>query len=140
MKHLELSEHERRTLHKMGVFHPHPRTRMRAQGILRSSEGVTLQKTADEFGVHMNSVEQWRQRWGSLGWPDRTKGVIPAGRGSGRPSSNRLLASWHNPEAGPWSHCCVRLSKAETMHQSARTRPNVISRRCISRRSAIGTV
>jgi len=67
MKHLELSEHERRTLREMGVFHPHPRTRMRAQGILRLSEGLTLQKTADEFGVHLNSVEHWRQRWGKLG-------------------------------------------------------------------------
>jgi hypothetical protein len=24
MKHLELSQHERRTLREMGVFHPHP--------------------------------------------------------------------------------------------------------------------
>lgn len=37
MKHLELSEVERRTLREMGVFHPRPRTRMRAQGISRFS-------------------------------------------------------------------------------------------------------
>ena len=30
MKHLELSEDERRTLSELGVFHPHARTRMRA--------------------------------------------------------------------------------------------------------------
>lgn len=64
MKHLELSGDERRTLREMGIFHPHPRTRMRAQGILRLSQGLTLQQTADEFSVHLNSVEQWRQRWG----------------------------------------------------------------------------
>jgi len=51
MKHLELSEVERRTLPEMGVFHPHPRTRMRAQGILQLSPGLTLQKTADKFRV-----------------------------------------------------------------------------------------
>jgi hypothetical protein len=58
MKRLDLSEGERRMLRELGVFHPHPRTRMRAQGILRLSQGLTLQKTADEFGIHLNSVEQ----------------------------------------------------------------------------------
>jgi transposase len=80
MKHLELSEDERRTLREMGVFHPHPRTRMRAQGILRLSQGLTLQKTADEFGVHLNSVEQWRQRWNKLGLAG-----LYEGRHTGRP-------------------------------------------------------
>lgn len=80
MKHLELSEDERRTLREMGVFHPHPRTRMRAQGILRLSQGLTLQKTADEFGVHLNSVEQWRQRWNKLGLAG-----LYQGRHTGRP-------------------------------------------------------
>lgn len=40
MKRLELSEDERHTLREMGIFHPHPRTRMRAQGILRLSQGI----------------------------------------------------------------------------------------------------
>jgi transposase len=40
---------------------------MRAQGILRLSQGLAMQKTADEFGVHLNSVGQWRQRWNKLG-------------------------------------------------------------------------
>ena len=80
MKHLELSEDERRTLREMGVFHPHARTRMRAQGILRLSQGLTLQKTADEFGVHLNSVEQWRQRWNKLGLAG-----LYEGRHTGRP-------------------------------------------------------
>jgi transposase len=80
MKHLELSEDERRTLREMGVFHPHARTRMRAQGILRLSQGLTLQQTADEFGVHLNSVEQWRQRWSKLGLAG-----LYEGRHTGRP-------------------------------------------------------
>jgi hypothetical protein len=67
MKLPELSKDERRTLREVGIFHPHPRTRMRAQGILRLSQGLTLQQTADEFMVHLNSVEQWRQRWNKLG-------------------------------------------------------------------------
>ena len=80
MKNLELSEDERRTLREMGIFHPHPRTRMRAQGILRLSQGLTLQQTADEFGVHLNSVEQWRQRWGKF-----SLAGLYEGRHTGRP-------------------------------------------------------
>lgn len=49
MKHLELTADEQRTLREMGVFHPHPRTRMRVQGILRLSQGLSLQRNADEF-------------------------------------------------------------------------------------------
>jgi transposase len=80
MKRLELTEDEQRTLREMGVLHPHPRTRIRAQGILRLSQGLTLQKTADEFGVHLNSVEQWRQRWSKLGLAG-----LYEGRHTGRP-------------------------------------------------------
>ena len=53
MKRLMLSDAERRTLRDMGIFHPHPRARMRAQGILRLSQGLTLQETADEFSVRL---------------------------------------------------------------------------------------
>jgi transposase len=77
MKRLMLSDAERRTL---GTFHPHPRTRMRAQGILRLSQGLTLQETADEFSVHLNSVGQWRQRWNKLGLAG-----LYEGRHTGRP-------------------------------------------------------
>jgi hypothetical protein len=80
MKRLMLYDAERRTLRDMGIFHPHPRTRMRAQGILRLSQGLTLQETADEFSVHLNSVEQWRQRWNKLG----VAGLYE-GRNTGRP-------------------------------------------------------
>ncbi len=67
MKLLILDKVERRTLREMGINHEHRRTRMRAQGILRLSEGFTLQQVADEFGVHLNSVENWWQRWKTLG-------------------------------------------------------------------------
>jgi len=80
MKLLELSRDEQRTLREMSVFHSHPRTRMRAQGILRLSQGLTLQQTADEFMVHLNSVEQWRQRWKKLGLAG-----LYEGRHTGRP-------------------------------------------------------
>ena len=67
MKLLILDKVELQTLREMGVFHPHPRTRIRAQAIVRLSQGLTLQQTADEFHVHLNSIEQWRQRWNRRG-------------------------------------------------------------------------
>ena len=60
MKLLKLAEVEQQTLREMGIHHDHNRTRMRAQAILRLSQGLTLQQTADEFMVHLNSVEQCR--------------------------------------------------------------------------------
>jgi hypothetical protein len=63
MERLVLSSVEIRTLRDMGIFHSHPRTRMRAQAIVRLSQGLTLQQVANEFDVHLNSVEQWRQLW-----------------------------------------------------------------------------
>jgi transposase len=80
MKLLELSQEERRTLREMGIFHAHPRTRMRAHGILRLSQGLTLQRSADDFTVHLNSAEQWRQRWKKLGLAG-----LYEGRHAGRP-------------------------------------------------------
>lgn len=62
MKLLNLSNVEQRTLREMGILHSHYRTRMRAQAVLRLSQGLTLQETADESMVPINSVEQWRQR------------------------------------------------------------------------------
>ena len=34
---------------------------------MRLSQGLTLQQTADEFHVHLNSIEAWRQRWNKQG-------------------------------------------------------------------------
>ena len=67
MKLLILQQAEQQTLRDMGVFHPHPRVRIRAQAIVRLSQGLTLQQTANEFHVHLNSIEAWRQRWTKQG-------------------------------------------------------------------------
>ncbi len=67
MKLLILDGVEQQTLREMGVRHPHPRVRIRAQAIVRLSQGLTLQQTADEFHVHLNSIEAWRQRWNKQG-------------------------------------------------------------------------
>lgn len=77
MKRLELTKGELRTLREMGIFHSHPRARMRAQAIMRLSQGLTLHTVADEFGVHLNSVEQWRQRWNKAGLAGLVEGRHP---------------------------------------------------------------
>jgi transposase len=77
---LKLSSVERRTLREMGIVHPHARTRMQAQGMFRLAQGLTLQQVADEFEVHLNSVENWRQRWNQFG----LVGLFE-GRHTGRP-------------------------------------------------------
>ncbi|MEN3297765.1 MAG: hypothetical protein V7642_7018 [Burkholderiales bacterium] len=53
---------------------------MWAQGILQLSQRLTVQQTADEFMVHLNSVEQWLQRWSKFGLAGRYEG-----RHTGRP-------------------------------------------------------
>jgi transposase len=80
MKRLELNEEENRTLLEMGIYHPHARTRRRAQGVRRLGQGMTLQQVADEFEVHLNSVEHWRQCWVRLGLVG-----LYEGRHTGRP-------------------------------------------------------
>src|SRR4029077_8699063 len=67
MKGWSLSREESRTLREVGLYHPHARTRRRAQGVRRLGQGRTLQQVADEFEVHINSVEHWRQCWVKLG-------------------------------------------------------------------------
>lgn len=89
---LKLSREERRTLHEMGIYHPHPRTRMRAQGMFRLAQGLTLQQVADEFEVHLNSVENWYQRWNECG----LVGLFE-GRHTGRP---RKLSDEEQRELG----------------------------------------
>lgn len=67
MKGLTVSKEESRTLREMGIFHPHARTRRRAQGVRMLGQGMTLQQVADEFEVHINSVEHWKRCWIELG-------------------------------------------------------------------------
>jgi transposase len=80
MKRSRLSIEESRTLREMGIYHPHAGTRRRAQGVLRLHQGLTLQQVADEFGVHLNSVENWWKCW-------KRDGLVGLyeGRHSGRP-------------------------------------------------------
>jgi hypothetical protein len=54
---LNLSREEQRTLHEMGIYHPHARTQMRAHGTFRLAQGLTMQQVDHEFEVHLNSVE-----------------------------------------------------------------------------------
>lgn len=63
MKRFTLSEDERRTLLEMGLRHPHPRVRRRAQALVRLAQGITRTRLAQEFGVHLNSVRAWVLRW-----------------------------------------------------------------------------
>ncbi len=80
MKRLKLSAEEYRTLRETGIYHSHARVRMRAQGVLRLSQDRTLEQVAEEFDVHINSVEQWWQRWNRIGLMG-----LYEGRHSGRP-------------------------------------------------------
>ncbi len=72
---------------------------MRAQRLLRLSQGLTLQRSADEFGVHLNNVEQWRQRWNKLGLAE-----LYEGRHTGRPKKwtpqQQILGEMANSEGG----------------------------------------
>ena len=78
---LNLSIEERRTLRERVIYHPHARTRMRAQGMFRLAQDLTLQQVADEFEVDFNRVENWRQRWEGR---RRQFGVQPIGAGQFR--------------------------------------------------------
>lgn len=88
---------------------------MRTQGILWLSQGLTLQQTADEFMVHLNSVEQWRQRWNKFGLVG-----LQEGRHTGRPrkwtpQQRQALAELAQSEGGT---VVARLRHIE--HYSAR--------------------
>jgi transposase/transposase-like protein len=50
---------------------------MRAEAIVRLSQGLTLQQVADEFDAHLNSVEKWRQRWNKAGLIGLYEGYCP---------------------------------------------------------------
>lgn len=67
MKRFHLEEEERRTLFEMGLWHPHPRVRRRAQALARLAQGITQTQAAAEFDVHLNSVRAWMRRWETAG-------------------------------------------------------------------------
>ena len=66
---LHLDETQRRTLHEMGIHHPHPCVRQRAQALQQLARGDTLATVSTRFGVHLNSVENWARWW-------RQRGVV----------------------------------------------------------------
>lgn len=100
MKLLVLTKVEQQTLREMGILHEHYRTRMRAQAILRLSQGLTLQQTADEFMVHINSIEQWRQRWNRLGLAGLYEGRHTGRPAKWSPSQREKLGQLAQAEAG----------------------------------------
>jgi len=123
MKDCKLRGEEFRTLREMGIYHPHARVRMRAQGVLRLSQGCALREVADEFEVHLNSVEHWWQRWKRIGLMGLYEGWH-----SGRPpklskqdrqalrklakeeggSSGRLLRLWRERQGWSVSRSSIR--------------------------------
>ncbi len=64
---------------------------MRAQGLLRLNEGRTLQQTADEFTVHLNSVERWHQQWKKFGLSGLYEGHRTERRAKWRPQQQEAL-------------------------------------------------
>lgn len=67
MKRFDLTEAERQTLLEMGMWHPHPRVRRRAQALVRLAQDWTQEQVAHEFGVHRNSVRGWKRHWQESG-------------------------------------------------------------------------
>lgn len=67
MKRFNLDENERHSLFEMGMWHPHPRVRRRAQALVRLAEGMPRAQLAVEFEVHLNSVNAWIRRWRKAG-------------------------------------------------------------------------
>lgn len=64
---LQLDEVQDRTLHEMGIHHPHPSVRQRAQALQQLARGDTLAVVSARFGVHLNSVENWARWWRQRG-------------------------------------------------------------------------
>ncbi len=61
---LHLNEAQSRTSHEMGIHHPHPSVRQRAQAVRQLARGETLAVVSTpRFGVHLNSVESWACWW-----------------------------------------------------------------------------
>lgn len=64
---LQLDPVQARTLHDLGIYHPHPCVRQRAQALQQLARGDTLSAVATTFGVHLNSVENWARWWRQRG-------------------------------------------------------------------------
>jgi len=140
MKLLRLDKVELQTLREMGVFHSHPRTRIRAQAIVRLSQGLTLQQTADKFHVHLTASSNGGSAGTSRVWLDCTRGIIPAEGGNGRPSNKMHCARWPKSRAEAPILCCVACRPLMACRPSARRRQGVTCATCVLVTSVIAKV
>lgn len=65
MKLLALTKVKQQTLREMGILHEHHRTRMRAQAILRLSQGLSLQQTTTSI-VFISTNTGFKTAWPTL--------------------------------------------------------------------------
>ena len=140
MKLLVLQQAEQQTLRDMGVFHPHPRVRIRAQAIVRLSQGLTLQQTANEFHVHLNSIETWRQRWNRQGLMGLYEGHHTGRKRKWTAQQQEALRVLAQPTAAVPIVCYGPWRKRKACRPSARKRRDDICTRCSSATSATATV
>jgi transposase-like protein len=84
---------------------------MRAQAIVRLSQGLTLQQGANEFAVHLNSVEHWRQRWNKDGLIGLYEGHHSGRRRNGVKRSSKHCVTWPTNRAALQEPCCVVLGR-----------------------------
>lgn len=125
MKRFDLAKEERRTLFEMGMWHPHPRVRRRAQALVRLAQGITQTQTAREFDVHLNSVRAWLQRW-------QTDGLVglreaqPAGRPTKlSPVVAQKLRQVAIEEGGTIGHIMQCMEEA---HMPLQAQPDTVAR------------
>lgn len=125
MKHFLLSEEERRSLFEMGVGHHHPRVRRRAQALVRLAQAIPRGQVAHEFGVHLNSIRGWIERWQTRGLAGLYEEHYP-----GRPTklsakaAERLHQIAH-AEGGTTSQIMRRM---EEQHMALMVTPDTVAR------------
>jgi hypothetical protein len=107
MKRLELTKGEARTLRDMGIFHSHPRTRMRAQAIVRLSQGLTLQQVADEFDCIYTVLRSGDNAGTNQDWSVCKKGLAQAARQNGMNCSARHCENWPSQKEERQVHYCA---------------------------------
>jgi len=67
MRYVELSEEERVTLEELFKHHSNARQRQRAQGLLLSVRGFSIDEIARIYEVDRDTVSSWFTRWDRLG-------------------------------------------------------------------------
>ena len=140
MKLLILQQAEQQALRDMGVFHPHPRVRIRDQAIVRLSQGQTLQQTANEFHVHLNSIEAWRQRWNRQGLMALYEGHHTGRKRKWPTEQQEALRALAQADGGSANSLLRTLAQTKACQSSARKRHGDICTRCSSATSATDTV